>query len=57
MQDYLATFMEEYVSSRVTTAPVVAIMINQGNEIPNKTLVMETKSKNIKQNESAVLQK
>ena len=57
MQDYLATFMEEYASSKVTTAPVVAIMINQGNEIPNKTLVMETKSKNIKQNESAVLQK
>lgn len=43
------------VTPRVAVTLRVAIMINQGNVLPDKNLATETKSIIIKQNESALL--
>ena len=46
-----------YESSKVITASLVEIMLNQGHVLPDKTIVIETKSKIARQNKSALRQK
>ena len=46
-----------YESSKVITAPLVAIIMNQVDVLQNNTLVKETKSKIVIQNKLALLQK
>ena len=46
-----------YESSKAITAPLVTIMMNQRDALPDKTLVKETKSKLVRQNQSTLLQK
>ena len=46
-----------YESSKAITAPLIAIMMNQREVLPEKALVRETKYKIVRQNESTLLQK
>ena len=46
-----------YESSKAITAPLIAIMMNQREVLPEKALVKETKYKIVRQNESTLLQK
>ena len=46
-----------YESSKAIAAPLCAIMMNQGDVLPDKTLVTKTKSKTFRQNKSVLPQK
>ena len=46
-----------YESSKAIAAPLFAITMNQGDVLPDKTLVTKTKSKIFRQNKSVLLQK